>query len=147
MKSVWTGYAAARAVTSSLLLFGLAGCDQIQSLWKSEKDQPAAPVSQLQPAPKPVEEKTNPIKIAEAPAPAEAPKIDEDKALAARVKTALGADSNLKMLAIDAGATNGVVTLWGTADTRAHRDKAGKVASGVAGVKSVKNELVIVAGS
>jgi osmotically-inducible protein OsmY len=39
------------------------------------------------------------------------------------------------------------VTLYGTANTRARREKAAKVASGVAGVKSVKNELVIVAGS
>jgi len=146
MESGRTGYAA-RVVTASLLVFGLAACDQIQSLWKSEKDPLPAPVSQLQPAPKSVEERTNPIKIGEAPAPVEAPKVDEDKALAARVKTALSTDSNLKMLAIDAGAANGVVTLWGTADTRAHRDKAAKVASEVPGVKSVKNELVIVAGS
>jgi len=39
------------------------------------------------------------------------------------------------------------VTLYGTANTRARREKAAKVASGVPGVKSVKNELVIVAGS
>lgn len=147
MKSGRTGHAAARTVTASVLVFGLAACDQIQSLWKSEKDASPAPGSQLQPAPKPVEERTNPIKIGAAPAAAEAPKVDEDKALAARVKTALGTDSSLKMLAIDAGAANGIVTLWGTADTRAHRDKAAKVASEVPGVKSVKNELVIVAGS
>jgi len=147
MKSGRMGYGAVPAVTASVLVFGLAACDQIQSLWTSEKDTAPPPASQLQLAPGPVEEKTNPIKIGEAAAPVQAPKIDEDKALAAQVKSALGADANLRMLAIDAGAANGIVTLWGTADTRAHRDKAAKVASGVPGVKSVKNEVVIVAGS
>jgi osmotically-inducible protein OsmY len=40
-----------------------------------------------------------------------------------------------------------VVTLYGTANNRALRDKAAQVASKVEGVKSVRNELVIVAGS
>ena len=147
MKSGRMGHGAVRAVAASVLVFGLAACDQIQSLWKSEKDTSPPPVSQLQPTPKPAEEKANPIKLGETAAPAEAPKIDPDKALAAKVKLALAADANLKVLAIDAGAADGVVTLWGTADTRAHRDKAAKLASEVPGVKSVKNELVIVAGS
>lgn len=147
MKSSGTGYGMSGAVAASVLAFGLGACDQIQSLWKSDKDAAPAPVTQLQPQPKPAEEKTDPIKIAGLAKPAEAPKPDEDQALAARVKSALGADAKLKMLAIDAGASNGTVTLWGTADTRAHRDKAAKVAADVPGVKAVKNELVIVAGS
>ena len=40
-----------------------------------------------------------------------------------------------------------MVTLYGTVDNKKNRDKAGQVASGVPGVRSVKNELVIVAGS
>ena len=147
MKPDWMSRRVAGSVGAILLAFGLTACDQIQSLWKSDKDASPAPASQPLLAPKAMEEKANPIKLAEGRAPAEAPKVDEDKELATRVKSALGADAGLKMLAIDAGATNGVVTLWGTADTRAHRDKAAKVASEVPGVKSVKNELVIVAGS
>jgi osmotically-inducible protein OsmY len=53
----------------------------------------------------------------------------------------------LKVLAIDASVSDGAVTLYGTANNRALREKAAKVVSGVPGVKSVKNELVIVAGS
>ena len=147
MKSRWAGHGAARSVAASVLVFGLTACDQIQSLWKSDKTASPAPASQPMPAPKATEETTNPIKIGDVRAPAEAPKVDPDKELAAKVKSALGSDASLKTLAIDAGATNGVVTLWGTADTRAHRDRAARVASEVPGVKSVKNELVIVAGS
>ena len=63
------------------------------------------------------------------------------------IKSALGADPALKILAIDAAVTDGAVTLYGTANNRALREKAAQVASKVEGVKSVRNELVIVAGS
>jgi osmotically-inducible protein OsmY len=135
------GHGVLSAVTAGALALSLAACDQIQSLWKSEGPKPAAGTVVQQP-PKPVEEKIEVAKSAVEP-----PKVDEDAALAAKVKSALGADPVLKLLAIDARASDGVVTLYGTANTRARRAKAAKVASGVPGVKSVKNELVIVAGS
>jgi len=136
------GHGAFFAVTAGALVLSLSACDQIQSLWKSEdKTNPATgAVAQ----PKPVEGKIEVAKAVEIP---KAPKIDEDSALAAKVKSALGADPVLKFMAIDAGASDGVVTLYGTADTRAHREKAAQVTSNVRGVKSVRNELVIVAGS
>ncbi len=79
----------------------------------------------------------------------EAPKppVDENKLLANKIKAALGADPALKVLAIDAAVADGAVTLYGTANNRALREKAAKVVAGVPGVKSVRNELVIVAGS
>ena len=138
------GRGALSAVTAGALALSLAACDQIQSLWKSESPKPAAgTVTQQLPIP----EKIEVAKSDDSRKAAEAPKIDEDAALAAKVKAALGADPALKLLAIDARASGGAVTLYGTANTRARRDKAAKVASGVPGVKSVKNELVIVAGS
>jgi len=69
-------------------------------------------------------------KAAEIP---KAPQIDETQRLAIKVKSALGADPSLKMLAIDAGASGGVVTLYGTANNRALREKAAQVASKVEG--------------
>jgi osmotically-inducible protein OsmY len=130
---------AAGAVAAVL---SLGGCDWIQSLWKS--DQPAPQAQQA-----PTEGKIEVARSADLPKPAEPekPAIDENKVLAGKVKSALGADPALKMLAIDAGASDGVVTLYGTADNKRNRDRAARVASGVPGVKSVKNELVIVAGS
>lgn len=138
-KDVGAIISAAAAVAAVL---SLGGCDWIQSLWKS--DQPAPQAQQA-----PTEGKIEVAKSADLPKPAEPekPAIDENKVLAAKVKSALGADPALKMLAIDAGAADGVVTLYGTADNKKNRDKAARVAGGVPGVKSVKNELVIVAGS
>src|SRR5882724_3662592 len=122
------GYGALSAVTAGALVLSLAACDQIQSLWKSE-------------------DKTNPASGPLVQTPQPEAKIDEDAALATKVKSALGADPALKFLAIDAGASGGVVTLYGTANNRTLREKAAQVASKVEGVKSVRNELVIVAGS
>lgn len=130
------------AAAAIAVAFGLAACDQIQSLWKSE------PPSQAQ---APLEGKIEiaTAKSVEIPKPVEPakPAVDENKVLAGKVKSALGADPALKLLAIDAGASDGVVTLYGTADNKNNRDRAARVAAGVPGVKSVKNELVIVAGS
>jgi hyperosmotically inducible protein len=133
------------ALGVSVLAIGLAACDQIQSLWKSGKE--AGPVSQVHLAPRPVEEKIAPITSVATTKPAQGPKLDEDQALAAKVKAALGSDPQLKLLAIDAGVSSGVVTLYGTADSPVHREQAARVAADVPGVKSVRNELVIVAGS
>jgi osmotically-inducible protein OsmY len=143
MKSNQKMHGVLSAVTAGALALSLAACDRIQSLWKSETSTPPATGAVAQP--KPVEGKIEVVKSDEKPV--EAPKIDEDSALAAKVKSALGADPVVRLLAIDATSSGGVVTLYGTADTRAHREVAAKVASGVPGVKSVKNELVIVAGS
>jgi osmotically-inducible protein OsmY len=132
------------AATAAAAALSLGACDQIQSFWKSEQ-----PPAQAQQAPAEGKIDIANAKPAEAPKPAEAvqPQVDENKQLAGKVKSALGADPALKTLAIDAGAADGVVTLYGTADNKKNRDKAARVASGVPGVKSVKNELVIVAGS
>jgi len=42
---------------------------------------------------------------------------------------------------------DGAVTLFGTTPTASDREQAARVAAGVDGVRSVKNNLVIVAGS
>ena len=137
------GHGALSAVTAGALVLSLAACDQIQSLWKSEdKTNPAT--GPLVQTPQPEAKIEVAQKAVEIP---KAPKIDEDAALATKVKSALGADPALKFLAIDAGASGGVVTLYGTANNRTLREKAAQVASKVEGVKSVRNELVIVAGS
>lgn len=88
-----------------------------------------------------------PAPAAAAPKAGEPSATGENAALAAKVKSALAAEPELKMLAIDVNASGGTVMLFGTADTRANREKAGKVASGVEGVKSVQNNLVLVKGS
>src|SRR5262245_43241308 len=142
MRTMQRGRGVLAAFTAVAAALSLGACDKIESLWKSEP-----PAEAKAPAMGKIDvAKANPV---EAPKPAEPmkPAVDENKELAGKVKSALGADPVLKMLAIDAGASEGVVTLYGTADNRKNRDKAARVASEVPGVKSVKNELVIVAGS
>lgn len=146
MKSSKQGRGALSAVAAvAAAVLSLGACDQIQSLWKS--DAPAPVQAQQAPTEGKIEIATNkPAELPKSLEP-EKPAVDENKVLAGKVKSALGADPALKMLAIDAGVSDGVVTLYGTADNKKNRDKAARVAAGVRGVKSVKNEMVIVAGS
>ena len=72
---------------------------------------------------------------------------ERDAALARRVKEALLAKPDLKGHGIDITARGGAVTLFGTADSLAHRKLAEDIASGIDGVKSVENKLVIASGS
>ena len=135
------------AVTAGALVLGLTACDQIQSLWKSEEK--PNPVAGSVAQPKPAEGTIQVARAVDLPKSIEAPKppVDENKVLANKIKSALGADPALKVLAIDASVSDGAVTLYGTANNRALRERAAKVVAGVPGVKSVRNELVIVAGS
>jgi osmotically-inducible protein OsmY len=70
-----------------------------------------------------------------------------DQDLAGRVKSALAAGTGFNAHQIDITVKDGAVTLFGTADTKAQREAAGKAAAAVSGVKSVENKLAVVAGS
>ena len=142
----------ARAVltaVASILMVGLAACEQKPQGGKAasesagtldgkggEAGQDAGKAANPSPAP-----------AAVAPKAVEPLGASENAALAAKVKAALAAEPGLKALAIDVNASGGAVTLFGTVDTRANRGKAAKLASGVEGVKSVQNNLVLVSGS
>lgn len=119
----------------------LAACEEKSSAGNTV----SAPVAVAPQAVQPAEPKIEtPKPAAKAPESAQA---SEDTALAEKVKSVLGADPALRASTVDVGVSSGVVTLFGTADTRAHRDKAAQLAANVPGVKSVKNQMVIVAGS
>lgn len=70
-----------------------------------------------------------------------------DAALAARVKAAIDGEPGLGSIHVDVNAVDGVVTLYGTADTPAKRHQAAMVALNVGGVRSVRNAMVVVRGS
>ena len=78
---------------------------------------------------------------------ATSPRMSGDAALAAKVKAALSTDPALRSIKVDVDAANGVITLSGTADTPAKSDHAAMVALQVDGVRSVRNEMLVVKGS
>jgi hyperosmotically inducible periplasmic protein len=133
------------AVAGALIL-GVAGCDR-----KPKTDAPGKTFDKL------VENAGRDLQSAADPAPPPAagenvnrpsgggPGIDA--ALEARVKAALSADPGLSTLAVDVKSTEGVVTLYGTADSPGKSHQAALVALNVEGVRSVKNEMVVVRGS
>jgi hyperosmotically inducible protein len=67
----------------------------------------------------------------------------EDSRTAERVREALAAGADYKYDGVKVGASSGVVQLSGFVNTRAQRNSAGEVASKVAGVKSVENNLAV----
>ncbi len=124
-----------RVVMAGLL--ALAACD---------RQEPPPPEPKVVVTTPTLPEEPPPLVVAP-PRPVEPPHVAADKALAGKVKSALLAERGLNAHGIDVVAKNGVITLYGTAETPARRDTAARVAGNVAGVKSVENKLAVVAGS
>jgi hyperosmotically inducible periplasmic protein len=67
----------------------------------------------------------------------------DDAAITGKVKSALIADPDIQALKIDVDTKDNVVTLNGSAKSKANGDKAVTIAQGVDSVKSVDNRLTI----
>ncbi|HEX9156738.1 MAG TPA: BON domain-containing protein [Syntrophales bacterium] len=67
----------------------------------------------------------------------------EDSAITTKVKAAILAESSLKVFQINVETFKGEVQLSGFVDSSKSVSKAGEVARGVTGVKSVKNSLIV----
>ena len=67
----------------------------------------------------------------------------DDSVITAKVKTAIFNDSSLKVNEINVETFKGVVQLSGFVRSQVDIDKAVQVARGIAGVKSVKNDMRI----
>lgn len=65
----------------------------------------------------------------------------DDKAVTAKVKAAFLKDPEVKALQVKVETYNGVVQLSGFVDKPEQISRAGEIAKGVEGVKSVKNDL------
>ncbi|MFC7297231.1 BON domain-containing protein [Herminiimonas aquatilis] len=69
--------------------------------------------------------------------------VVDDTVITTKVKTALLADSDVKGLDVNVDTSQAVVTLSGAVNNQTQIDRAGKLATDVAGVKSVINNLTI----
>jgi hyperosmotically inducible periplasmic protein len=67
----------------------------------------------------------------------------EDTEITAKVKAAIFAEPGLKTLQISVDTVKGVVTLSGSVNSQAYGDKAVALASAVADVQRVENQLVV----
>jgi hyperosmotically inducible protein len=65
----------------------------------------------------------------------------DDSVITTKVKSLLASDDFLKSFQITVETYKGIVQLSGFVDSQKAIDKAGEIASGVKGVKSVKNNL------
>ena len=67
----------------------------------------------------------------------------DDSAITTKVKAAIFDDPSLKVLQINVETFTGEVQLSGFVDSSQNVRRAGEVARGVTGVKSVKNSLIV----
>jgi len=67
----------------------------------------------------------------------------DDSVITTKVKSLLASDDFLKSFEISVETYKGIVQLSGFVDSQKAIDKAGEIASGVGGVKSVKNKLEV----
>jgi osmotically-inducible protein OsmY len=70
----------------------------------------------------------------------------DDKAITARVKTALAKDPTVKAMDVNVTTFQKEVQLSGYVDTQEQKTRAGEVAQSVAGVQTVHNDLVVKTG-
>ncbi len=70
----------------------------------------------------------------------------DDKAIAARIKTKLYADSMVKGTEVKVNSLNGVVQLSGFVDSQAAKERAGQIAAETPGVVQVYNNLLLPTG-
>ena len=67
----------------------------------------------------------------------------DDTVITTKVKSQLAADDLLKSFQISVESYKGTVQLSGFVNSQAAADKAAQIARGVAGVQSVKNDLIV----
>jgi hyperosmotically inducible protein len=133
------------AAIAAAFALGVSGCQKNEPQTAPEKFGQNVPPAQPQPAEGPSSTIGKAADAAERNVE-QAGKALDDAAVTAKVKSALVAEPNLKSTTINVDTTAGVVTLKGTADSQDTRQKAEQIATTVEGVRSVRNELVVVRG-
>ena len=131
----FTSVAAAAIVAANLAACGPQGPAE-QTVAKQNPVPPAVPA-------KPAGEFSSAV----TPNPAPAPASVADTELSGKVKSALTSTKGLEIGGVEVEAANGVVTLYGTVDAPAEKDRAAILAMEVDGVRSVVNNLVVIRGS
>ena len=116
------------------LACGLAACNEPFS------GNPGKPSSSTAPAGQPAQQ---PPEAAKAPASPQA-RLEADMELSSKVKAVVQEPAKSH---IEVAANDGVVTLYGTVDMPADKDRIALAALGVEGVRSVVNNLVVMRGS
>ena len=69
--------------------------------------------------------------------------VVDDSVITTKIKTQLANDEFLKSFQISVETRKGIVELSGFVDSQNAKDKAGQIARGVEGVKSVRNALIV----
>jgi len=83
------------------------------------------------------------VACASTPQQSSAGEVVDDSVITTKIKTLLAEDEFLKSFQISVETRKGIVQMSGFVDNQKHKDKAGQIARGVGGVKSVKNDIIV----
>lgn len=112
---------------------------------------PGQPIIVQQPAPTisqpPVIVQEQPAPVApSAPATASRPGVADDAAIQSEIDKKMAEDAALSTVGVTATVQNGKVTLIGTVDSQAIKDRIERLVKAIKGVKSVDNQVIVSAG-
>ena len=134
------------AATAAALAAALMACGETST--QADKSANTTP-----PAPQSTSNESAVVAPKPAPTPAKSPtsQLDADKELSGKVKqalqTPLGGAPFVSSGRVEVSASDGVVTLEGTVDAPAEKQRVALLAMNVEGVRSVVNNLIVVRGS
>lgn len=132
------------AATAAIIAAGLAACDP-----QGPVERAAAKRDAAAPAPraKTAEDIRSPATPAASASGAPSATTSADAELGNKVKRVLTSTPEVEVGAIEVAAAGGVVTISGTVEFPAEKDRVALLALGVDGVRSVVNNLVVIRGS
>jgi len=128
-------------MTAALTAAFLAACDS------QNTPRPPAPKQQTGAAPGMPGKPAGDFQSAVTPKTAPEGTLVADKELSNKVRNALTGSNNLGIGGVQVAAADGVVTINGTVEMPAEKERAAILALGVDGVRSVVNNLVVIRGS
>lgn len=125
----------------------LASCGQREPGQPGQPGQPGTPKQQFGAAPGGMAKPADNFQSSVAPKSGPVATPAADRELSNKVKNALTTSNGVEIGAVDVAAADGVVTINGTVQMPAEKDRAALLALNVDGVRSVVNNLVVIRGS
>lgn len=128
------------AASSIAVLLALGACGERETTLDERADSAASRTEQ---AANEVKQEADQAGTAAMGAAGQAGSMVDDATIVTKVKSQLAADDDIKALAIDVDAKDGMVTLTGTVPNDAAKDRAADIVKNTEGIKGLDNQLTV----
>jgi hyperosmotically inducible protein len=128
------------AASSIAVLLALGACGERETTLDERADSGASRTEQ---AANEVREEANQAGTTAMGAAGQTGSLVDDATIVTKVKSQLAADDEIKALAIDVDAKDGMVTLTGSVPNDAAKDRAADIVKNTEGIKGLDNQLTV----